>query len=189
MEEKMKPTLSLQERDRRWKLVRELMKARGLDCLIVAGLSGREKAEGYLSNDYVEGIVVFPLEGEPIYLTWTAFWKVRNMENISRGGTSWIEDWRVGCTGAGLVDLLQHEGFDSATIGVVGLESRGGYPGEGCFGAHMAQRVHFLCSAECTAGRPARGGDHAERNRAIQKSPRIHGRLPTTHRCDAALDP
>ena len=52
------PTLSLRERDRRWKNIRELMKAKSLDCLIVAGLKGCEQLEGYLSNDYAQGIVV-----------------------------------------------------------------------------------------------------------------------------------
>lgn len=62
------PTLSLRERDRRWRLVRGLMKMRGLDCLIVAGLNSRERLEYYLANDVGHGIVVFPLEGAPTYL-------------------------------------------------------------------------------------------------------------------------
>ena len=36
------PTLSLKERDRRWTRIRQLMADKGLDCLIVPGLNGRE---------------------------------------------------------------------------------------------------------------------------------------------------
>ena len=62
------PTLSLKERDRRWKNVREMMKAGDLECLIVPGLKSREQLEVYLSNDNAQGIVVFPLEDEPSYI-------------------------------------------------------------------------------------------------------------------------
>ena len=66
------PVLSLRERDRRWMLVRGWMKEKGVDCLILAGLKSREQYEGYLSNEYAEGVVVFPAEGGPVCLTWTS---------------------------------------------------------------------------------------------------------------------
>lgn len=122
------PTLSLKERDRRWGLVRGLMRERRLDCLIVAGLHGREQYDGYFTNDGVQGIVIFPLEGEPTCLTWTASNIIRRILNSERGGTPWVKDLRVGAVGADWVSILQEKGFDSATIGVIGLESRG--PGE-----------------------------------------------------------
>ena len=129
---KIYPTLSLKERDRRWGLVRELMKNKGLDCLIVAGLRGRAQFDGYLTNEVYMGIVVFPLSGEPTYLTWNAMFITRHMEHRSRGETPWIEDIRVGTAGADLVDVLKEKGLDSASIGVVGLESRGLGEPEGC---------------------------------------------------------
>jgi Xaa-Pro dipeptidase len=116
------PTLSLKERDRRWKNVREMMKTRNLDCLIVPGLRGREQLEGYLSNDNVQGMVVFPREGKLTYLARNTR-IIRNMENCLRGIPSWIDDWRDGASGAKLAGVLQEKGFDTATIGVVGLES------------------------------------------------------------------
>lgn len=123
------PTLSLRERDRRWGLIREMMKSRKLDCLIVPGLRGEAaQFEGYLTNDYMEGIVIFPLEGGLVHLTWASFWVLRQMENLRRGGTPWVEDLRVGITGETLVAILREKGFDSANIGVVNLE-RGG-PGQ-----------------------------------------------------------
>ena len=120
------PTLSLRERDRRWRLIKEVMKAGELDCLIVPGLrGGSSQFEGYLTNDYKEGIVIFPLEGEPAYLTFSSFRVVVHIENLRRGGPPWVEDLRVGITGDSLVAILQEKGFDSATIGVVNLETGG----------------------------------------------------------------
>ena len=64
------PTLSLAERDRRWANVRKLMRERGFDGLLVAGFRAREMYETYISDDYNEGCVIFPLEGEPVVITW-----------------------------------------------------------------------------------------------------------------------
>lgn len=124
------PALSLRERDRRWKNIRGLMKAKGLDCLIVAGLKGREQLEGYLSNDYAQGIVLFPLVGEPAYLARNTR-ILRNMENCLRGVPSWIDDWRGGGLASGLVDVIREKGLESAAIGVVGLESEAAGESEG----------------------------------------------------------
>jgi len=120
---KAHPTLTLKERDRRWNLIKGLMEKRGLDCLIVAGLNGREQFESYVTNDYVQGIVIFPLHGKPIYLVWTSTRITRHVENILRGGEAWVDDLRVGVRGEHIVTVLREQGFDSATIGVVGLES------------------------------------------------------------------
>lgn len=72
-----------------------------------------------------QGIVVFPLEDEPTYLLWAPTLITRPVELLEKEGASWMKDYRVGATGAGLVAILQEKGFDSATIGVVGVESRG----------------------------------------------------------------
>ena len=122
------PTLSLQERDRRWRLVREMMKDQGFDCLIVAGLKGREMYEGYLTNECIEGIVVFPVEEEPIYLTWGEHRIMRRLESTLEKAEFWVKDIRAGANGPGIVEGLQEKGLDQAKIGVVGLESKG--PGE-----------------------------------------------------------
>lgn len=119
------PALSLKERDRRWQRTREMMKDKGLDCLLVAGLKGRERYEGYLTNEYVEGIVVFPLKGEPAYLTWGAHRVTRRLESSMQAEEFWVKDIRVGATGPGLVSVLQEKGLDEARFGVVGLDSKG----------------------------------------------------------------
>ena len=121
------PTLSLRERDRRWGLCRELMKSVGLDCLMVAGLNGMEQLDGYITNDFMHGMVFFSQDEEPTFLTWSASYITRHMEDIRRGGTGWLSDIRVGANASDWVSILKEKGFDSATIGVVGLES--GVPG------------------------------------------------------------
>lgn len=54
--------LTIEERDRRWKIVREAMKRRELECLIVCGVTGRYRQltanARYLCNVAVEGFVV-----------------------------------------------------------------------------------------------------------------------------------
>jgi Xaa-Pro dipeptidase len=66
-----RPVLSLRERDRRWGRVRDLLGAHQLDCLLIGGYRGRERFECYVTDDYLEGAVVFPREGAPTALTWT----------------------------------------------------------------------------------------------------------------------
>src|SRR3990172_1241847 len=123
------PVLSLRERDRRWRRVRALMKEKGVECLILAGLKSREQLEGYLTNEYLEGIVIFPLDGDPVCLTWTGSRVTRHTENIQSANQPWVEDIRVGTSGQSIAAILKEKGFDRARIGVVGLESRA--PGEG----------------------------------------------------------
>ena len=64
------PGLSFAERDRRWAAVRSLMREHEVDYLLVAGFRAREMYESYIADDYNEGCVVFPLEGDPVVLTW-----------------------------------------------------------------------------------------------------------------------
>jgi Xaa-Pro aminopeptidase len=122
------PTLSVRERDRRWRLTRELMKEKNVECLIVAGLQAREQLDGYYTNDAVNGVVIFPLEGEPTCLTWSGSIVIRHIINIARGGVPWVKDIRVGALAADWVAVLEEKGFQSSTIGVVGLETQG--PGQ-----------------------------------------------------------
>lgn len=124
----LSPTLSLTVRDRRWKLTKELMKSNEVECLILPGLHGREELEGYLSNEYVEGMVVFPLEGSPVNLTFANSRLFRRIYSASQGVTPWIEDMRLGISGAALVSVLKEKGFEKGRIGVVGLTTKA--PGE-----------------------------------------------------------
>ncbi len=122
------PILSLKERDRRFGRTRELMAGHEVDCLLVAGFKGREELDGYLSNDYAEGIVLLPFEGAPVHLTWTGTRIIRNLEGAAQGVVPWIEDMRIGCAGPGIVAALKEKGFERKRVGVVGVESTA--PGE-----------------------------------------------------------
>ena len=121
------PKLSLRERDRRWRLGRDLMKAEGLDCLVILGRS-REHYDSFFTNECFDGIVVFPIEGDPAYLIWSGSRIARRLESTAEGEEFWVDDERLGATGPGLAGVIEEKGFDQAKIGVVGLESKG--PGE-----------------------------------------------------------
>jgi len=110
-------TLSLEERDRRWKRVREAMEKRGVGCLIVFGTNGFNRNLGanlrYLSNVVVtEGYFVFPLEREPTLITF-----------FGRLDTPWVTDARAGHPSYSKVisDRLRELRLETGTIGIVGL--------------------------------------------------------------------
>ncbi len=118
------PTLSPDEKERHWNRTRELMKQKGLDALLVYG-KGRERFDFYLTNESFEGIVIFPMIGEPVYLLWTANRVLIRLETDLKDEPWWLTDVRMGITGPGVVGALQEKGLDRAKIGVVGLESKG----------------------------------------------------------------
>ncbi|HWF97174.1 MAG TPA: M24 family metallopeptidase [Xanthobacteraceae bacterium] len=118
------PILSLAERDRRWTRVRHLMRERGLDGLLVAGFRSREMYETYISDDYNEGCVLFPLEGEPVVITWAHLRVMRARWSQERGATLWVDDYRVATSGAGVAEVLSQKGLAASSLGVVGLCSQ-----------------------------------------------------------------
>ena len=93
------PVLSLRERDRRWAALRKLLRERGLDGAVIAGFRAREMYESYVSDDYNEGCVIFPLEGEPVIATWAHLRVLRALWSAERGHQLWIEDQRVATSG------------------------------------------------------------------------------------------
>ncbi len=119
------PILSLKERDRRWRRTRDFLTAQGLDGLVVAGLTGREQYDAYLTNDYAEGIVVFQTNGEPTYITWQEGRITRRDTAAERGIIPWMEDMRVGVDVSTVVAVIREKGLDRSRLGVVGLESKG----------------------------------------------------------------
>src|SRR5215813_205615 len=118
------PTLSLTERDRRWARVRQLMRERGFDGLLVAGFRSREMYETYISDDYNEGCVIFPLEGDPVVITWAHLRVMRARWSQERGNTLWVADYRVATSGTGIAEVLKEKRLADSRLGVVGLRSQ-----------------------------------------------------------------
>ena len=90
------PRLSLAERDRRWKLVREAMRAGGLDCLVLFGWPAmwdfNVANARYLSpigGNAENNVLVFPLEGEP-----TSFVFSPVFTDYWQGAQDWVADVR-----------------------------------------------------------------------------------------------
>jgi len=125
------PSLSEKERDRRWRLVKEFMEAQRLDCLVVFGGESRERLDRYLTNDRPGGVVIFPLEGELVHLTWAFLDLTSHLESTLRGEASWVRDLRIGAWGRGIVEVLLEKGYERANIGVVGLNTVAPYEPEG----------------------------------------------------------
>lgn len=124
------PRLSLAERDRRWELVRQFLASEGLGALIVPGLRARETYETWVSGESIQGAVVFPAEGDPVYLTWIAF-RVVGRDDPQNDREYWIKDLRAGLIGPGLVSVVKELGLANERIGIVGLRSRGPLEMEG----------------------------------------------------------
>lgn len=117
------PGLSFAERDRRWAAVRGLMRKRGLGGLLVAGFRAREMYESYISDDYNEGCVVLPLEGDAVVLTWAQLRVLRARWSEERGHALWVKDYRVATTGGHAAQVVLEKGLANGCLGVVGLES------------------------------------------------------------------
>lgn len=118
------PVLSLAERDRRWARARRLMREHELDALLLAGFRAREMYESYISDDYNEGCVLFPLEGEPVVLTWAHLRVLRAQYSRERGHALWVEDYRVTASGSAVAEVVVEKRLAESRIGVVGLSSQ-----------------------------------------------------------------
>ena len=118
------PILSLVERERRWARVRDLMRERELDGLLVAGFRSREMYETYISDDYNEGCVIFPLEGDPVVITWAHLRVMRARWSQERGTTLWVDDYRVATSGTAVAEVFREKHLAESGLGVVGLSSQ-----------------------------------------------------------------
>jgi Xaa-Pro aminopeptidase len=118
------PVLSFAERERRWSNVRDLMRAHDLAGVLVAGFRAREMYESYVADDYNEGCVVFPLEGDPVVLTWALLRVLRAEYSVEQGHLRWIDDYRVATNGAQVAEVVREKGLTKGKLGVVGLASQ-----------------------------------------------------------------
>ena len=118
------PILSFAERDRRWVRVRSLMREHGFDGLLVAGFRSREMYETYITDDYNEGCVIFPLEGDPVLITWAHLRVMRARWSQERGTRLWVDDYRVATSGTAVAEVLREKRIAESSLGVVGLSSQ-----------------------------------------------------------------
>jgi Xaa-Pro dipeptidase len=115
------PVLSLAERDRRWAGLRDIMRARGLDAIVVGSFNGRERLESYLIDDFLDAIVILPLAGDATVLSFSTQRTSRALESARRGILPWVADLRIGAGGAGVAALLREKGLARARLGIVGF--------------------------------------------------------------------
>lgn len=117
------PQLSLSERDRRYKKVREGMAQKGIDILLLPANTSRWEQmmadSRYLTcigGFATETFTVFPLEGEV-----TAF--VFNRAAWWKQAQSWVSDVRDGRNhwGRSVIEKLRETGFKKGKIGISGL--------------------------------------------------------------------
>ncbi|MBP1732316.1 MAG: hydrolase/M24 family peptidase, partial [Deltaproteobacteria bacterium] len=121
-------TLSLKERDRRYTLVRQSMRERGLDALLIWGHSG--KWDWHMANVHYlsqvggngeEGFLVFPLEGDPSLFIWhRSLYQVNAWLEYG----SWIKDFQSREDGSfvkPVVRVLKQLNLTQAKIGIPGL--------------------------------------------------------------------
>jgi Xaa-Pro dipeptidase len=117
------PQLSVEERDRRYRNVRQEMAWRGFDCLLLPANSGRweqlQADSRYLSSIggfATEVFTIFPLEGEPTAYVFNraAWWKRAQswVQDVRDGHNNWAEN---------ATQRLKEIGFDKGTIGISGL--------------------------------------------------------------------
>jgi Xaa-Pro aminopeptidase len=119
----MIPQLSIEERDRRYKIVRAEMAKRGIDCLLLPANTGRwEQLQGdsrYLTTIggfATEVFTVFPHEGEVTAYIFNraAWWKQAQ---------KWVADVRDGRNrwGQNAIERINELGLQKGTIGISGL--------------------------------------------------------------------
>jgi Xaa-Pro dipeptidase len=119
----MIPQLSIQERDRRYKIVRAEMAKHGIDCLLLPANTGRwEQLQGdsrYLTTIggfATEVFTVFPREGEVTAYIFNraAWWKQAQ---------KWVADVRDGRNrwGQNAIERINELGLQEGTIGISGL--------------------------------------------------------------------
>ncbi|CUJ97509.1 M24 family metallopeptidase [Achromobacter xylosoxidans] len=143
--------LSLAERNRRWNLARDLMRAEGLQALVVYG--DREAAapagfspDCYFSNDRPGSLVVFIGDEAPRVYTFASLMIADHIQSALRGDLQWIapEQLYVGKTGRDVGAWLAERGLDGSRVGIIGLEP---YPPFYFDGALPARTLQGLAQA------------------------------------------
>ncbi|WP_411088743.1 M24 family metallopeptidase [Streptomyces sp. 061-3] len=117
------PVLSLAERDRRWGLLRDMMRRNDVQCLLVPPAPVRYPADTYFTNDIPGSAVILPLEGEPVAIQRGASVAGSWLQAQEWGEDSWIADMRFGPRAPAMVRVLEEMGLAESRIGTIGILS------------------------------------------------------------------
>lgn len=121
------PQLSIAERDRRWKAIREKMALRGLGCLL---LWGNDAATyGFANFRYLThcaghhgaAYAIFPLDGDPVVFTGPM--PMNKPYNAYLSAQDWINDIRPAPSMSGLTKIMKEMGYERSRVGLVGFGS------------------------------------------------------------------
>lgn len=117
------PMLSTAEKERRWSQTRKFMREKGLGALIGIGGFNTNRLQPYLTNTGADGIIVFPLESEPVYFG--GGWDIgMNFDNARRGIVPWVKDTRVTMDPVDAArKLVSERGLEASRIGIFGLSN------------------------------------------------------------------
>src|SRR5215216_3306402 len=119
------PRLSLQERDRRWALVREKMAERGLDCIVLWGwptmwdfYTANARYLCPVGGNAEFNVLVFPASGEP-----TCIVQMPTFLEGWRSAQDWVSDIRPRSKSwaDSVATRLQELKLDGGRIGMDGL--------------------------------------------------------------------
>ncbi|MET4159537.1 M24 family metallopeptidase [Agromyces sp. PvR057] len=115
------PTLSLAERDRRWRLVRDFTSQQGLDGLVVFGW-GRNANDSYFTNEESHAIVLMTGAEDPMMFLGDV--PINRYDGAGARYERWVENWKHGNPIGSLAEEIRSRGLAGANLGVVGLSSR-----------------------------------------------------------------
>ncbi len=123
------PRFSTAERDRRYRLARDLMEEQDLDALLAYGERGEAgppqfTPDTYFTNDRPGATVILPRRGELVALVWSSAVIGDHLEASRRGDATWLRPSQIR-TGRGadaIVRTLREQGLERGRIGVLGLE-------------------------------------------------------------------
>ena len=130
---------SEKERDRRWKLVRDYMRSKGLDCILALGGgvwhvdNGRfvqmQTLDRYLSGWCAGATVVFPLEGEPVLLGAPFATVIKWTPETPKEELPWIKDVRTSASAETIATVLREKGLERGRVAAGLLSQVGGVGG------------------------------------------------------------
>jgi len=124
--EAIKPELSLQEKDRRWSLVRERMRQDSLAAIIVYGDAGNFIPTRYLTNVYPLGaaqeVLFLPVDGNPVFLLSNG-----QMEFLAKR-KSWVPPENIYCSVNWPADVAKHIAALKLQNKRIGIDSYKSWP-------------------------------------------------------------